>query len=672
MLQAFIVRPFGTKQGVDFDKVERELIQPALKKAGIAGSTTAAIMEQGNIREDMFSLLLTADLVVADLSIHNANVFYELGIRHALRDKRTFLIRCSMDEIPFDLKTDRYLSYDAADPAASVEVLMNGLKATAWSDRQDSPVFYMLPKLEAQDPERLLAVPFDYAEEVGIAIAGRQTGKLSLLGIEADGFPWEIPALRLVGASQFKLKLFDDARLTWEKIRGRYPSDLEANTLLATIYQRLAESDMATQPNLGLELLQKSDEAIRRLLANYDRLKKYERAEIYALKARNEKYRWIETWTKVAGPERLEKALQSPFLKQSFEYYERGYHEDLNHVYSGVNALSLLTIMVSLAERLRSTWEINYDTEEDAMSSLVKYKEKQQRLATVVTVSVGAEKSRLERTGTHDPWLDMSEADLTCLTSKKPQRVGALFQQVVQHANDLNYDSAKRQLQLYEQLNVVPENVKAALAAFSATKADESDTKKHYILFTGHMLDQPGRPIPRFPAAMEATAKTAIREAIQREKEKIETDIVGMAGGASGGDILFHEACAELGIRTELFLALPREQFVVESVQKAGAEWIERFDRLYKKLPRRGLAQTKELPNWLQKKPGYSIWERNNLWMLQSALVAGGMQMTLIALWDGEQGDGPGGTRHMLAQAMERGAKTIVIDSGKLFGLGER
>jgi hypothetical protein len=328
--------------------------------------------------------------------------------------------------------------------------------------------------------------------------------------------------------------------------------------------------------------------------------------------------------------------------------------------------------MVSLAERLRSTWEINYDTEEDAMSSLVKYKEKQQRLATMVTVSVGAEKSRLERTGTHDPWLDMSEADLTCLTSKKPQRVGALFQQVVQHANDLNYDSAKRQLQLYEQLNVVPENVKAALAAFSATKADESDTKKHYILFTGHMLDQPGRPIPRFPAAMEATAKTAIREAIQREKEKIETDIVGMAGGASGGDILFHEACAELGIRTELFLALPREQFVVESVQKAGAEWIERFDRLYKKLPRRGLAQTKELPNWLQKKPGYSIWERNNLWMLQSALVAGGMQMTLIALWDGEQGDGPGGTRHMLAQAMERGAKTIVIDSGKLFGLGER
>ncbi|MBA2760494.1 MAG: hypothetical protein H0U39_00765 [Segetibacter sp.] len=117
-MQAFIVRPFGVKQGVDFDKVHNELIHPALKKIGIDGSTTAAIVEQGNIREDMFALLLLADLVIADLSIHNANVFYELGVRHALRDKKTYLIRCSIDEIPFDLKTDRYLSYSANEPAA--------------------------------------------------------------------------------------------------------------------------------------------------------------------------------------------------------------------------------------------------------------------------------------------------------------------------------------------------------------------------------------------------------------------------------------------------------------------------------------------------------------------------------------------------------------------------
>ena len=69
----------------------------------------------------MFQRLLTADLVVADLSIHNANVFYELGIRHALRGKRTFLLRSAQDAYPFDLQTDRYLTYDNDDPAASLD-----------------------------------------------------------------------------------------------------------------------------------------------------------------------------------------------------------------------------------------------------------------------------------------------------------------------------------------------------------------------------------------------------------------------------------------------------------------------------------------------------------------------------------------------------------------------
>jgi hypothetical protein len=47
----------------------------------VAGGTTAEINRAGNIREDMFRLLVVADLVIADVSIHNANVFYELGIR---------------------------------------------------------------------------------------------------------------------------------------------------------------------------------------------------------------------------------------------------------------------------------------------------------------------------------------------------------------------------------------------------------------------------------------------------------------------------------------------------------------------------------------------------------------------------------------------------------------
>ena len=63
MPRAFIVRPFNTKEGIDFDAVERVLIQPALRAAGLQGATTTDIAEAGNIREDMFRLLVTADLV---------------------------------------------------------------------------------------------------------------------------------------------------------------------------------------------------------------------------------------------------------------------------------------------------------------------------------------------------------------------------------------------------------------------------------------------------------------------------------------------------------------------------------------------------------------------------------------------------------------------------------
>src|SRR5680860_169883 len=149
-MDAFIVRPFGIKNEIDFDGVHEKLIVPALEKAGIKGYTTGIIVETGNIRQDMFQLLLTSDLVIADISVHNANVFYELGIRHALRSGKTLLIRCQKDEVPFDLKTDRYLSYDQDDPASDIDVLCESLKKTINSARDDSPVFLMLHKIKPQ------------------------------------------------------------------------------------------------------------------------------------------------------------------------------------------------------------------------------------------------------------------------------------------------------------------------------------------------------------------------------------------------------------------------------------------------------------------------------------------------------------------------------------------
>ncbi len=156
MQQAFVIRPFGKKKDtsgteVDFERIHEKLIAPALNDAGLGGGTTGEIIEAGNVREDMFALIIEADLIVCDITIHNANVFYELGVRHALRKRRSVLIKGGpvSDATPFDVLTDRYLPYDVGDPGAARVALATAIRATLASDREtDSPVFKMLPGCE--------------------------------------------------------------------------------------------------------------------------------------------------------------------------------------------------------------------------------------------------------------------------------------------------------------------------------------------------------------------------------------------------------------------------------------------------------------------------------------------------------------------------------------------
>ena len=75
------------------------------------------------------------------------------------------------------------------------------------------------------------------------------------------------------------------------------------------------------------------------------------------------------------------------------------------------------------------------------------------------------------------------------------------------------------------------------------------------------------------------------------------------------------------------------------------------------------------MPSWLAKKSHYGLWQRDNFWMLYNALAYGAVKVTLIALWDGAAGDGPGGTGDLVSQAHKRGAKVVILDTKTLFGL---
>ena len=144
---------------------------------------------------------------------------------------------------------------------------------------------------------------------------------------------------------------------------------------------------------------------------------------------------------------------------------------------------------------------------------------------------------------------------------------------------------------------------------------------------------------------------------------------MAIAGAASGTDLLFHEACAELGIPAMVVLPIPVEDYRRESVKDGGPEWVERFNRLVARNPPVILRDSAELPGWAKDVPNYGVFQRGNIWMMEDALLRPNADVTLLALWNGKAGDGPGGTADMVKLANEHGAKTIVADTNKLFGL---
>ena len=105
----FVVMPFGLKPDpsggppIDFDRVYEQALQPAIEAAEMEPVRADEERTGGIIHTPMFERLLLCDYVIADLTTANANVFYELGVRHTARPATTFTIYARHQPIPFDV-----------------------------------------------------------------------------------------------------------------------------------------------------------------------------------------------------------------------------------------------------------------------------------------------------------------------------------------------------------------------------------------------------------------------------------------------------------------------------------------------------------------------------------------------------------------------------------------
>lgn len=106
-------RPDGTEVEIDFDYVYHELIKKAVEDIGVECDRCDEIIDTGSIHAKMFNGIFTADVAVVDVSFMNPNVYYELGVRHALNKHTTLVIRKNSNQPPpFNISGLNVLGYD--------------------------------------------------------------------------------------------------------------------------------------------------------------------------------------------------------------------------------------------------------------------------------------------------------------------------------------------------------------------------------------------------------------------------------------------------------------------------------------------------------------------------------------------------------------------------------
>jgi hypothetical protein len=190
-----------------------------------------------------------------------------------------------------------------------------------------------------------------------------------------------------------------------------------------------------------------------------------------------------------------------------------------------------------------------------------------------------------------------------------------------------------------------------------------SDRFKKIVVCSGHMIDQPDRPQPRFPANKENLVRDRLMQ--QLKLWEIAAGDLAICGGAQGTDILFAECCMELGTQVHLFLPLPQAEFLARSVHLPGANWEDRYFKLFQN------PQTSVffLTDFLQENPRilsftHNVFATNNLWIIHAMLPATRTaKLFAVLVWDEKnQGDGPGGTADFAAQIQQAQGVIAVIN----------
>jgi tetratricopeptide (TPR) repeat protein len=554
----------------------------------------------------------------------------------------------------FDLYTDRKLRYGikngAPDPATVEDdrrQLAKMVKETmeSWHGRKVSPVYSLMPNLQEPDWKSLRIGDVRefwekhdaWEDRVALARQAGNIGDVLVLANEAPVTAFRAAAWIRAGEALVKAKSFDFALEHLEGGLAIEPRNLKGLHKKGICLQRLA---LEGRPGHSLERARKH---YRNMLKSYPN-----DSETWALLGRVDKDAWTTAWRQAGStPKQMQKEAryEDALLRAAIVSYAKGYRTNPGHYYAGINALALMHVYRHL------TGDTRYDQEMETMAGAVRF-----------AAECETDESQLF-------WSKVTLGDLEVLVGT-PASVRAAYKEAIAK-NERDWfalDSSRAQLQILKDLGFRPEAVRAGISTFDRAlkkleKPKDQWQPRHVFLFSGHRIDAPDRAEPRFPAGKETAAAQRIAEAL--DELEASTKDMAISQAASGGDLLFLEACLKRGVRCRVHLPFNEPTFIEQSILPStdGKQWRERYYAVKAKLGK-GI---RIMPGELGPSPsGVDSYERCNLWSLYTALAFGVDKVRFVCLWNGGGGDGPGGTAHMYNEVKERTGRVTWIDSREL------
>ncbi len=334
----FVLMPFGRKQDgtgktIDFDAVYQEIIAPAVVEAGLEPIRADEEQVGGTIHKPMYERLMLCEFAIADVTGANPNVYYELGIRHAIRPRSTVILFAEGTSLPFDIALLRGSPYrldpsgTPSNAADDISAIVKRLLAAHDDPHDDSPLFALIedmPRIEVDHSKTdLFRDRIHHSQVIKKSLAeARKNGAEAVLHVAAG-----LPDMRKVEAGVV-IDLFLSLRAVkaWQEMVDHY----------ARMSRELQQTRLV-QEQLGFALnrLGRSQEAEQVLKQAIEKFGPS--SETNGLLGRVYKDRW-------------ERAIKSGdlgargHLNRAIEAYRTGFEADWRDTYPGINLVTLMEL----------------------------------------------------------------------------------------------------------------------------------------------------------------------------------------------------------------------------------------------------------------------------------------------------------------------------------------